>query len=96
MSAARITPSGKRVLAEIIAYMVDSGGTPPTFREIGKRTGMKSTAVVSYHLRQLKAAGIITTGALYDVRAIRVIGATWTPPAELADLVAGGEGLEAA
>lgn len=91
-----LTPAGKRVLREIVVYMVAEGGRPPTIREIGRRVGISSTAVVNYHLRQLKEAGWITTGARNTGRTIHLPGSTWTPPAELADLVAGGEGQEAA
>lgn len=94
--SARITPKGSRVLTEILSYMVASGGIAPTFQEIGLRVGIKSKSVVSYHLRLLREAGFISTGDPYAQRSIRVIGSTWTPPADLAHLVAGAEGEVAA
>lgn len=89
-----LTPSSRRVLREIVKYMVAQGGRAPTVREIGKAAGISSTAVVNYHLRQLEAEGWITKGNYMAGRTIRLPGSTWTPPAELADLVA--EGQEAA
>lgn len=85
---ARPMPSTtRRVLAEIVSYMVESSGRPPTVRDIGRRAGIKSTSNVAFHLAKLKKAGLITTGEEREERGITVPGATWTPPPALAHLV---------
>lgn len=47
---------------EIISYIkgfIMKNGFPPTFREIGKGVGLKSTATVSFRLGKLADAGRI-------------------------------------
>lgn len=46
-------------ILDFIREHLDKRGFPPTVREIGRRHGISSTAVVNYHLRKLAEAGKI-------------------------------------
>ncbi|MDO4976697.1 MAG: FaeA/PapI family transcriptional regulator [Eubacteriales bacterium] len=69
--------SSKRdqVLEVIIGYIMERG-YPPTTREIGKLTGLKSTSSVNSYLDQLKELGKIETDEDTEgyPRALRVKG----------------------
>ncbi len=53
-------PTGRQLLVfKIVAEAIATGGFPPTLREIGTRTGIKSTNGVSDHLRALERKGFI-------------------------------------
>lgn len=48
----------REILDFIIAYC-EEHGYPPTVREIGQAVQLNSTSTVQYHLRRLKAAGLV-------------------------------------
>lgn len=91
-----LTPRRQAVMAAIVNTCIAHGGVPPTIREIGDAVGIASTSVVNYHLKILDGAGLIRLpDESYVSRGIEVVGATWTPPAHLAHLVATGEAAAA-
>jgi len=59
----------------ILAYLDDrqSKGYPPSIREIGEATGISSTSVVTYYLKQLEEWGYIERDAKFS-RALRLSG----------------------
>jgi SOS-response transcriptional repressor LexA len=69
------------VLAWIIARMVETGGIPPTAREIGAGCGISSTAAVNYILAELERAGKLHRRQAGAARGFTVTGARWVPPA---------------
>ncbi|MGD0612106.1 MAG: transcriptional repressor LexA [Anaerolineales bacterium] len=52
-------------------------GYPPSIREIGEATGISSTSVVTYYLKQLTEMGLIERDAKYS-RAVRLTNASST------------------
>jgi repressor LexA len=50
-------------------------GYPPSIREIGEATGISSTSVVTYYLKQLSEMGLIERDAKYS-RAVRLTNAS--------------------
>lgn len=70
------------MLQVIIGYM-EEHGYPPCVREIGKLTGLKSTASVQHHLEILREEGKIETDAGFNTpRAIRIPGYKFVKVAE--------------
>jgi repressor LexA len=62
---------------KILEYLDNrlSKGYPPSIREIGEATGISSTSVVTYYLKQLEEWGYIERDAKFS-RALRLSGAT--------------------
>ena len=52
-------PTTARVLAAIEAHLTQHGYAP-TMRELCAATGITSISVISYHLHQLRAQGLIS------------------------------------
>ena len=64
----------ENMLKKIIGY-IEEHGYPPTVREIGQLTGLKSTSTVQHHLEVLRKEGKIETDAGFNApRAIRIPG----------------------
>jgi repressor LexA len=62
----------ENILKAIIGY-VEKHGYPPTFREIGETTGLKSTSSVHGYLKEMFTLGILETDAEFsNPRAIRI------------------------
>lgn len=62
------------MLQAIIRY-IEEHGYPPSFREIGEMTGLKSTSSVQHHMEILLEEGKIETDAGFNTpRAIRIPG----------------------
>lgn len=64
-------PRRDLVFAAILAHIAERG-FPPSVREIGNRVGLRGPGSVSYHLRQLEAAGLIEV-VPDTARGIRVV-----------------------
>lgn len=64
----------------IVAYKQRNDGNAPSLRDLMDVTGIRSTSNVAYLLQKLVALGAIQLDG-DKARTIRVIGATWTPPA---------------
>lgn len=71
-----------RVMRAIVAHCQAHGGTAPTQRELMQATGLSSTSVVTYHVKRLARAGLLTLSGP-TARSLTVPGATWTPPERL-------------
>lgn len=68
---------GKQVREEILTIIIEyieKYGYPPTVREIGDMTGLKSTCSVKNHLDRMVKAGVLETDHKCTPRAIRVPG----------------------
>jgi repressor LexA len=65
-----LTERHQRILDYLNACMRDQG-YPPSIREIGKATGISSTSVVTYYLKQLADMGLIERDAKFS-RALRL------------------------
>lgn len=68
---------GKQVREEIrktIIEYIEKYGYPPTVRDIGDMTGLKSTSSVKNHLDRMVKAGLLETDHECSPRAIRVPG----------------------
>ena len=64
----------ENILKAIIDY-VEKHGYPPTVREIGEATGLKSTSSVHRYLKEMFELGILETDAEFsNPRAIRIPG----------------------
>lgn len=63
----------EEILTIIIEY-IEKYGYPPTVREIGDMTGLKSTCSVKHHLDRMIADGTLETSHKSSQRAIRVPG----------------------
>lgn len=63
----------EKILKSIIEY-IEKYGYPPTIRDIGEMTGIKSTSTVKHHLNQMIADGILETSHENSPRAIRIPG----------------------
>lgn len=62
------------MLQAIIGY-IEEHGYPPSFREIGEMTGLRSTSSVQHHMEILLEEGKIETDAGFNTpRAIRIPG----------------------
>ena len=72
----------EEILQVIINY-IEQHGYPPTTREIGEMTGIRSTSSVHAHLQRLLREGKIETDAGFGVpRAIRIPGYKFQKVAE--------------
>ena len=49
----------QRRIVECIRAHVEANGYPPTFREIARSVGLKSTSTVDHHLRRLRELGVL-------------------------------------
>ena len=49
----------QRKIVEYIRAHVEENGYPPTFREIARSVGLKSTSTVDHHLRRLRELGVL-------------------------------------
>ena len=56
---AKLTPKQQQIYDYIVAF-TGKHGYPPSVREIGDYVGLKSPSTVHFHLKGLKAAGLIT------------------------------------
>ncbi len=65
-----LTERHQKIL-DYINKRVREQGYPPSIREIGKATGISSTSVVTYYLKQLSELGLIERDARYS-RALRL------------------------
>lgn len=65
-----LTERHQKIL-DYINAQVREQGYPPSIREIGKATGISSTSVVTYYLKQLSEMGLIERDAKYS-RALRL------------------------
>lgn len=81
-----------RVMAAIVAHCLAHGGTAPTQRELMELVGLSSTSVVTYHVKRLAAAGLLTLSN--RARSLHVTGAVWTPPEMLMRQLAAAEAAE--
>jgi SOS-response transcriptional repressor LexA len=63
----------QRVLRAIVEFKRQHDGVAPTVREIGDMTGLTSTSVVNYTLRELVAQGVIKLGPKGAVRWIEIV-----------------------
>ena len=65
----------RELIMEFIISYIQAHGYPPSVREIGKGTGLKSTSTVQSHLRVLLDEGRLETDAVHGTpRALRVPG----------------------
>ena len=53
-----LTDRQKKIVDYIRAH-VEENGYPPTFREIARSVGLKSTSTVDHHLRRLRELGVL-------------------------------------
>jgi repressor LexA len=65
-----LTERHQKIL-EFLAQRMREQGYPPSIREIGEATGISSTSVVTYYLKQLTEMGLIERDAKYS-RALRL------------------------
>lgn len=49
----------ERIVNAVLAFTARRG-YPPTYREIGRETGISSTGALAFHLNKLKRQGVIT------------------------------------
>jgi repressor LexA len=77
-----LTPRQRKIIQSIEEYSRDHGCSPSN-REIAEGAGLASPSSVNYHLRALKAAGIVSYDAACP-RTVRVLqpGPPATPPAD--------------
>ncbi len=68
-----LTERHQKIL-DFLNQRVREQGYPPSIREIGEATGISSTSVVTYYLKQLTEMGLIERDAKYS-RAVRLAGA---------------------
>jgi len=59
LAPAQLTEPQQRILAFISRYMAEHN-VPPTIREIQKGAGISSTSMVSYHLKALERAHLVS------------------------------------
>jgi repressor LexA len=62
-------------IIDCLNLRVRDQGYPPSIREIGEATGISSTSVVTYYLKQLAEMGLIERDAKFS-RAVRLSGAS--------------------
>ena len=60
-------------ILDFLTQRLREQGYPPSIREIGEATGISSTSVVTYYLKQLTEMGLIERDAKYS-RAVRLSG----------------------
>ena len=53
------TSNKSQLILEFVDQFVQENGYAPSIREIGEAVGLRSTASVSYHLRQLQEKGLL-------------------------------------
>lgn len=81
-----LTERHQRIL-DFINQRLERQGYPPSIREIGEATGISSTSVVTYYLKQLEQMGRIQREQRFS-RAIRPISHAAVPaPKEAADFI---------
>ncbi len=73
-----LSPKQQQIYDYIIAFS-DQHGYPPSVREIGEHVGLKSPSTVHFHLKGLKAAGLIAQEE-GKTRAITVCGGRVAAP----------------
>ncbi len=76
----KLTTRQARVL-EVIKDSIQETGYPPSVRELGKRLGLKSTATVHTHLRNLERKGFLKREAQKS-RAFNVTGSDENDPTQ--------------
>lgn len=54
-----LPPRRRDVLAALRDIQTETGGYPPTVRELGERLGMRSTSTVQKHIDQLVRHGFV-------------------------------------
>lgn len=59
-------------MLKAIASYWDEFGWGPSIRDLGKRTGIRSTYMVAYWLKRLEGDGMIIRGERWQSRAIRL------------------------
>ena len=55
------TTNKSEMIIDYVNQFIQENGYAPSIREIGEAVGLRSTASVSYHLRQLQAKGLLQT-----------------------------------
>jgi len=55
----KLTPK-QRALCEFVRSYTKERGYPPTIREIGTHLGLRSPSTVSFHLKKLREAGVLS------------------------------------
>ena len=55
------TSNKSEMIIDYVNHFIQENGYAPSIREIGEAVGLRSTASVSYHLRQLQAKGLLQT-----------------------------------
>ena len=65
----KVLPWRRNRVFQVIQEYVKANGCSPSHREIAQAVGLKSTSSVHHHLKQLKAAGLVT----YDPRFPRTV-----------------------
>src|SRR5215471_15446362 len=65
----KVLPWRRNRVFQVIQEYVEANGCSPSHREIAQAVGLKSTSSVHHHLKQLKAAGLVT----YDPRFPRTV-----------------------
>lgn len=55
------TSNKSEMIIDYVNKFIQENGYAPSIREIGEAVGLRSTASVSYHLRQLQAKGLLQT-----------------------------------
>ncbi len=72
-------PTRERIL-EFITFYIIAHGYPPTTREIGDGTGIKSTSTINHHIHIMLDTGMLETDAEWgSPRALRVPGMQFIP-----------------
>jgi repressor LexA len=67
-------PPGQLRVLRAIWYLSETKGFPPTLREIGELTGIRSTNGVTDHLKALRRKGCVTWAEMH-ARTLRVTDA---------------------
>lgn len=83
------------ILQALLHYGISNAGSMPSIRRIQDMANISSTCVVAYNLRKLAGKGLIELVPGGRGHLVVIPGATWTPPAHLAHLVATGEAAAA-
>ena len=55
------TSNKSEMIIDYVNHFIQENGYAPSIREIGEAVSLRSTASVSYHLRQLQAKGLLQT-----------------------------------
>lgn len=77
--APQLSETTVRVYNEVVRVCEETGGIPPSTREIMRALSIASTSNVHYHLLRLQAVGLITREHGQS-RGITVVGGKWSPP----------------